>query len=800
VVDIDYEMLTRPELIQRLIAEQEARRALEANSDQTAEHSRLLHELHVHQLELEAQNQSLREAHGLVEESRSRYADLYDFAPIGYLTLDGSGVVREINLTGASMLGKERAYLVGKPLFALVRLDEPEALNRHIRKTLEGVIPVMSELTFSTARGSMGVEFVSVAVQNARGEPTACRTAMIDVTSRLVAERQASTARSSERAMHARLVRMDRAMAAVTAALANLSPSDMQDFLQVIVDQSRLVVEAEFAALGIGGERGGEFEHFTVSDPASEQPVTGRKPRAVGLLGAVIDAGRPLRLRDFDQAMPGLHEPPFPAIRSFLGVPIEYQGEHRGTLCLVNKSGAGEFSEDDQSLLERLAERVGMAIEVARWRQIEAREHFRSAFLAKAGPLLAESIDYGATLEKIARLVVPAMADLSAIDLLEADGSVRKVVVHHRDPHKQAKFAQLVGVTPAERLPEEVRAAIATAEPQRRELTPEFLSNGLADGAYREILRQLGARCTIVAPLLVRGRVVGLLRLAITESNRSYSDNDLSLAREIAHHASLAIESARLYRAAQTAVTARDNLLAAVSHDLRNYLSTIRMSAEVLAVELRAALGRSGKKPVDAILRSVSRMDELIESLCDATMIETGHFKVELKPEDVGEILDEALRTLEPQAQARGVRLIVEPRREALPARCDRERVLQILANLIGNALKFTEANGEVRVAAERVKDAVRISVADTGAGIPDHLIDQIFDRHWTSSRSSRGGTGLGLFIAKGIVDAHGGRIWAENRAGLGSKFSFELPDGTVSRREADGASETGAGGQFSRV
>jgi PAS domain S-box-containing protein len=191
---MDEDSLTKEDLVRNLLAERETRRALEARYDTAAENGRLLHQLRVHQLELEAQNQALREAQGLLEESRSRYLELYDLAPVAYCTLDRDGVVLEINLAGASMLGKERARIIGKPFLALVRLENPDGFVRHLRNTLEATLPVTSELAFSTAGGPMEVQIVSAAVSPAHGAPTSCRAALLDITLRRSAEREAKLA------------------------------------------------------------------------------------------------------------------------------------------------------------------------------------------------------------------------------------------------------------------------------------------------------------------------------------------------------------------------------------------------------------------------------------------------------------------------------------------------------------------------------------------------------------------------------------------------------------------------------
>ena len=724
--------------------------------------------------DLETENHALRESHARIDASRSRYADLYDFAPVAYCTLDRAGVVLEINLAAAALIGADRTAIVGRPLAALVRLDDTAALAAHLGTALAASAPCTGEISFSSPRGPCIVQLISAPARRQLGPPTICRTVMIDITEQRVAERQTSAMHASEQLLRRRIERLECASAQVTAALATLPASNQRALLQMVVDQARILTDAELAALGVGGGDGRRFDPWVVSGVTAEQAAAiGRAPRSIGVLDAVVHSHRPLRLRDVGEHVRFLGLPlHHPMITSFLAIPIRYLGDHFGNLYVANKCDGGEFSEDDQMAIEMFAERVGVALEIARLRQVEVREYARLDLLARAGPLLAEPLEYTTTLAAVARLVVPVIADLSAIDLVHDDGSVTEVVGYHCERRKQRLLDRLCGACEADRVPGELRAAIVSGEVQLCDAPPAFLRGGLDEAEYGALVQEIGATCAILAPLVVRGRVVGVLRLAMAESGRRYAPHDVELAREIAQHAAVAIERARLYRAAQVAVDARDDLLAFVTHDLHNYLATIRVSADALIVRDTTAPSKTGKQ-LDLLARTVTHMSRLIEGLRDATMIDSGQFTVTTAPHDVAALVADAIETLAPQAEAKSLELSAQID-DALPeVVCDRDRVLQVIANLVGNAIKFTPARGAIRLRATREDGAVRISIRDTGAGIAENELPLIFDRHWKGDAT---GTGLGLFIARGIVQMHGGRIWAESAPRVGSTFHFTLP------------------------
>jgi signal transduction histidine kinase len=223
-------------------------------------------------------------------------------------------------------------------------------------------------------------------------------------------------------------------------------------------------------------------------------------------------------------------------------------------------------------------------------------------------------------------------------------------------------------------------------------------------------------------------------------------------------------------------IRVRETFAATVSHDLKNPLGAISVSAESLsrAVPPDVADGRA-QKHADLVRRNVDRMTRLIASLLDASAIEAGQLSVEKRPHDAGAIIEEAVEVAQPLAAVKRQTLVPESD-ESVFAMCDQERVLQVLSNLIGNAIKFTEEGGTIIVRVERAGRSACFSVKDTGRGIEPANIRHVFERHWHAQRATGGGTGLGLFIAKGIVEAHEGKLWAESARGKGSTFYFTLP------------------------
>jgi signal transduction histidine kinase len=404
-------------------------------------------------------------------------------------------------------------------------------------------------------------------------------------------------------------------------------------------------------------------------------------------------------------------------------------------------------------------------------------------FLAQASALLDQSLDYQATLTNVVQLAVPRIADYCTVGLLDDDGLMTWAASAHRDETRAQLAQQLRAYSPDMTSPTSTHPV---AEAFRRGVTQlispvdeSFLRGIARDETHLALLRELAPASYIAVPMSARARILGLLVFATTtDSGRCYAQRDLTLANELGHRAALAVDRATLYRAADQAGRAREAMVSVVSHDLKNPISTIQMAVSFLLDEVVPSDQAHDveRRQLQAVRRATSRMYRLIHDLLDVTAIEAGKFRVECCPEAVAPVVNEALESLQALAEAKRIELAAEAPRELPPVVADRDRLLQVFSNLGGNAIKFTPDGGRVTIRVSRARDAVEFSVVDTGPGIAAADLPRVFDRFWQATKTARSGTGLGLAIAKGIVEAHGGRIGVTSVPGQGSTFCFSIP------------------------
>jgi signal transduction histidine kinase len=424
----------------------------------------------------------------------------------------------------------------------------------------------------------------------------------------------------------------------------------------------------------------------------------------------------------------------------------------------------------------RAAERVeAVGIFVIDFTERKRSERARE-FLVDAATLLSSSLDYETTLVRLAHLIASRLGDFCIIDV--GDGVAGQVhrQVAARDSERQPLIERVVAIAGP---PSSARLAAPPSGRPRliSNLCPEDLALDSNRSDHRAAVAALQLVSGVAVPIRVRGRTLGLITILSTERQHRFDDRDLIFAEEVAYRAAFAVDNARLYSDAQLAIRTREEILAIVSHDLRNPLNAICLSASLLkqGPADREAVG----KHAHLIERATDRMGRLIRDLLDFGSIQAGRFAVEPMPQPIEPILAEVVEAFEGLAQEKGIRLRRDPEPIGQWVSCDRERVVQLLANLVGNAVKFCRPGDEVTVRALPAGGEAHCTVSDTGPGISPEELPHVFERYFAGRvRAERGArsTGLGLHIAHAIVAAHGGQISAESELGEGTRIHFTLP------------------------
>ncbi len=429
------------------------------------------------------------------------------------------------------------------------------------------------------------------------------------------------------------------------------------------------------------------------------------------------------------------------------------------------------ISATKEQILELLVSSYG---DLVRASEIVRAAEQRARFLADAGALLSTSLHPGEILTSLARLCVPYMADLCLVDLVDGSGCVTRVAAASTDPDLGADAGPVVATKPSNDSLHPYRVALATGEPQLVGLEASALveSDLTSDHQAHPV-----PTCAVVAPLMTREKVLGALSFISYGSRKAYVDEDVSLASDLARRAALALENAKLYQEAQRATQARDDVLALVSHDLRSPLGTVQMSASFL-LEMIETPGATPpfEQQLKIIQRSVTRADRLIGDLLDVSRIDSGSLEVKHSPLGAAALLTETVEENRPIAKEKGVNLVGEWAGPDALLSGDRDRISQLFSNLIGNAIKFTPADGTIEVVGAPAEHLATFTVRDSGPGIAAEHLPHLFDRFWQANRATRSGAGLGLSIAKGIAEAHGGTLIAESVVGEGATFTFTIP------------------------
>jgi signal transduction histidine kinase len=368
----------------------------------------------------------------------------------------------------------------------------------------------------------------------------------------------------------------------------------------------------------------------------------------------------------------------------------------------------------------------------------------------------------------VARLPVPRLADWCAVEVSESgQASHELIAIAHIVPEKETLLKQLAArSSEGDWLPPaapdgEVRATAITAFAK--------------DAEHEQLLRSVGVASIVRVPLVVRERTLGVMTYGIGSARRL--DADRRLMFELAQHAALAVDNARLYLATQLALRARDEFLSIASHELRTPLTALQLQLQSLrrAMSTMEGAWEPARTRIESAARQASRLAGLTERLLDVSRIAAGRLKLDLEEFDLADAVRELTERFADEAAKAGCKLELDLRG---PARglWDRLRVEQIVSNLLSNALKYGRGQ-PIQVLVDHDPMHATLSVNDAGIGIPEQDIKRIFERFERAVPSRQyGGLGIGLYVARQIVEAHGGEIRVESRVGIGSRFTIALP------------------------
>jgi PAS domain S-box-containing protein len=438
----------------------------------------------------------------------------------------------------------------------------------------------------------------------------------------------------------------------------------------------------------------------------------------------------------------------------------------------------------------------------------DATERYRieneQRWLAQTGRVLANSIELWPSMSAVTHRAIPLLADWVVVELLPPAVERPMALIAHRDTSRDADrellsetirahrltwqsavdFADHHDALPASRSERPLGDALGGARTgetivDRRDLDAWSAATFGATPSVAAAVATLGLSSLLLLPLYAGGRTLGILHLVRGEDRPPFAAPDLSLAERFSALAALTLDNARLYEESRNTIRERDDLLAIVSHDLRNPVSAIAMLTGAL---LRTARLDDDTVPIrieqlEALRGAARQADGLIADLQDVSRIREGRLRVECAPVAPSTLVHDAVELFAPIAGERGLQLLeaVEP---GLPdVRADRRRAVQLLANFISNAIKFSPDETPILIRAERLGlDRVRFSVRDHGPGIPADDQPRLFERYFQATRLLRAGSGLGLFIAKGIADAHGATVGVDTQPGSGSTFWCAMP------------------------
>ncbi len=474
------------------------------------------------------------------------------------------------------------------------------------------------------------------------------------------------------------------------------------------------------------------------------------------------------------------------SIRAMLVCPMQLGANRAATLVFYYRT-THEFTAIDAETGQTLANLAAAAMttadlydELRRERDASEGARRRASFLADATAILSRSLDYEKTLAAVARLAVPEMADWCGVDLVAPDGQLQRVAVAHVDPAKVENAWELHRRYPPDpEVPGGVHDVIRKGEAaMMTSIPPALVLEHARDREHARMLAELALTSYMCVPLVSANGTLGAITFVYGESGRHYTDRDLAFGQELAARAALALENAFAYRRVAEANRVKDDFLATLSHELRTPLNAILGYAQMLNTGVLD--GERHVNGMTVLMRNAHALKQIIDDVLDVARITSGKLRLNVQPLELAEIVHNAVATVRPAADAKGVAVEIDVA-SAMPLILgDPDRLQQMVWNLLSNAVKFTPSGGWVKLRQQSVGSSVELTVADNGHGIDPAFLPHVFERfRQADSRFSRdhGGLGLGLAIVRELTELHGGTVSVASAGrGTGATFTIKLP------------------------
>lgn len=473
-------------------------------------------------------------------------------------------------------------------------------------------------------------------------------------------------------------------------------------------------------------------------------------------------------------------------------MPEPYSRQHNRYLANYLRTGHGKIIGTERELVGRRRDGAVFPMDLGvSEAQLEGRRYFTGIvrdiserkrtenvahFLADASRSLATLVDYASTLQQVAYLAVPFFADWCTVHISHEDGSLRQLAAAHIDPDK-AVVAQELGNGYPVALGSSTGPAhvFKTGRAELVEVVADSLIEGLAEDAqHRKVLQSLGLLSYMGVPLMVRGKVLGVMSFFSADPRRKYDLTDLGMAEDLAHRASIAIENSLLYAELRESDRRKDEFLATLAEQLRGPLGVIQCGVGADSGDPKTAeTARAARTQVDRLAR-------LTDDLLTVSRIMQGRVDLKRQAVPVGALVQQAVDQVRPWIAAAEQDLTVHVPPEPIQLCADPERIVQAVAHLLRNANKYTGSGGQIALSVRQQRDQVFISVEDNGAGISEQSLPHLFDLFSYSERRGghiQGGLGIGLTLVRSLVEMHDGAVTVSSEGeGKGSEFIIRLP------------------------